>query len=173
MTDQVASTRRSGVIAFTDIVGFTQLTDLQGDDAALEVLERQDAVVRACLDQRGVVVKELGDGMLLWFDDAADAVRVGLDLQHGFEHSEDERDPLWVRIGMHFGCPRWRGQDIIGRDVNLASRIADLAGPGEVLVSRPVVRAAGPVDGIAYESLGPVFVRGISDPVPLLRAYAA
>ena len=172
MTDVQPSARRSGVIAFTDIVGFTQLTDLQGDDAALEVLERQDAVVRACLDKRGLVVKELGDGLMLWFDDAADALRVGLDLQRGFEQSPGESDPLWVRIGMHFGCPRWRGQDIIGRDVNLASRIADLAGPGEVLVSQPVAFAAGTVDGIAYESLGPVFVRGISDPVPLLRAYA-
>ena len=78
---------------------------------------------------------------------------------------------MWVRIGMHWGCPRARGDDIIGRDVNLASRIADLAGPGEVLCSEATADEAGAVPGVDFEPLGPVYVRGIAEPVPLLRAF--
>jgi class 3 adenylate cyclase len=119
------------------------------------------------------VVKELGDGLLLWFDDACEALRTCLELQHQFEAEAVEPLPLWVRIGMHWGSPRRRGDDIIGRDVNLASRIVDLAAPGEVLCSEATADHVGPLDGIEYEPLGPVFVRGFADPIPLVRAIPA
>ena len=70
---------------------------------------------------------------------------------------------------MHFGTPRRRGDDIVGRDVNLAARIVDLAGPGEVLCSESTIDAAGMTEGLALEPLGPVFVRGIAEPVPIVR----
>src|SRR5262249_1116351 len=124
-----------GVIVFTDIVGFTELTDTHGDDVAIELLEKQEALVRAALPPNSRVVKELGDGLLLWFDDACAALRTCLALQETFEDETAEPLPLWVRMGLHWGSPRRRGDDIIGRDVNLASRIADLAAPGEVLLS--------------------------------------
>ena len=60
-----------GAIVFTDIVGFTALTDMHGDDVALALLERQERMVRAALPASARVVKELGDGLLLWFDDPA------------------------------------------------------------------------------------------------------
>jgi class 3 adenylate cyclase len=72
---------------------------------------------------------------------------------------------------MHWGCPRARGDDIVGRDVNLASRITDLAAPGEVLCSEVTADAAGDLPGVGFESLGPVYVRGIAEPVPLVRAF--
>jgi adenylate cyclase len=75
-----------------------------------------------------------------------------------------------VRIGVHFGSPRRRGDDIIGRDVNLAARIVELAGPGEVLCSEDTATRAGALDAIEFEPLGPVFVRGISEPIPIVRA---
>ncbi|HUI48231.1 MAG TPA: adenylate/guanylate cyclase domain-containing protein, partial [Acidimicrobiia bacterium] len=56
-----------GAIVFTDIVGFTALTDAHGDDLALALLERQEQMVRAALPEAARVVKELGDGLLLWF----------------------------------------------------------------------------------------------------------
>ena len=162
----------SGTIVFTDIVGFTQLTDEHGDDVALTLLERQEVLVRRALPEGGRVVKELGDGLLLWFDDPCDAITTALALQRAFEHESDDDLPMWVRIGMHFGCPRSRGDDIVGRDVNLASRIADLAAPGEVLCSETTATEAGELPGVGFEPLGPVFVKGIADPVPLVRAYA-
>jgi class 3 adenylate cyclase len=166
---QVTATT-TGAIVFTDIVGFTQLTDAHGDDLALTLLERQEHVVRDALEGCGRVLKELGDGLLLWFDDARDAVVVCMRMQRAFEHDTADEVPLWVRMGLHWGCPRRRGDDIVGRDVNLAARIVELAGPGEVLCSQATADAAGSIPGIEYESLGPVFVRGIAEAVPIVRA---
>ncbi|HEX5096769.1 MAG TPA: adenylate/guanylate cyclase domain-containing protein [Acidimicrobiia bacterium] len=162
-----------GAIVFTDIVGFTELTDEHGDDVAIALLERQEVLVRAALPDCSRVVKELGDGLLLWFDDARAALETCLELQHSFEHDDESVLPLWVRMGVHWGCPRPRGDDIIGRDVNLASRIVDLAGPGEVLLSEAAADVIGDLKGVDFEALGPVFVRGFSDPVPLVRAVPA
>jgi adenylate cyclase len=160
----------TGTIVFTDIVGFTQLTDQHGDDLALTMLERQEKVVLGAIDGCGRVMKELGDGLMLWFDDPRDAITTCLDMQHAFEGVDVEDIPLWVRMGLHWGCPRLRGEDIVGRDVNLAARIVDLAGPGEVLCSEVTADEAGAVDGVTFESLGPVFVRGIAEAVPIVRA---
>ena len=167
-----------GAIVFTDIVGFTQLTDMHGDDAALALLERQEEMVRVALPAGARVVKELGDGLLLWFDDPREAIDTCLRLQRDFDAVNDAADgsepaagdiPLWVRIGVHFGCPRRRGDDIIGHDVNLAARIVDLAGPGEVLCSEVTAEVIGDHPGVGFEPLGPVFVRGITEPVPIVR----
>ena len=162
----------TGTVVFTDIVGFTQLTDEHGDDVALTMLERQEQLVRRALPETGRVVKELGDGLMLWFDDPGSAITTALALQAAFEEESDGDMPMWVRIGMHWGCPRARGDDLVGRDVNLASRIMDLAAPGEVLCSEATSEQAGEVPGVGFEALGPVYVRGIADPIPLVRAYA-
>jgi adenylate cyclase len=161
-----------GAIVFTDIVGFTELTELHGDDIALELIERQDRIVRAALPARARVVKELGDGMLLWFERADEAITVSVELQASFDHPDDPI-PLWIRTGVHWGTPRWRGDDIIGRDVNLASRVAALAAPGEVLCTDAAVNRAGPLPDITFTSLGAVFVKGVIEPVPVLRAERA
>jgi adenylate cyclase len=167
-----ATSTTTGAIVFTDIVGFTQLTDEHGDDVALALLERQEKLVRETLPDCARVVKELGDGLLLWFDDARQAIDTCMRLQLAFDADEGDV-PLWVRIGVHWGTPRRRGEDIIGRDVNLASRIVELAGPGDVLCSEATAEAAGELPGIEFEELGPVFVKGISEPVPILRAVPA
>jgi adenylate cyclase len=189
-----------GAIVFTDIVGFTALTDAHGDDVALALLERQERMVRAALPDAARVVKELGDGLLLWFDDPREAIDTCLRLQREFDAVNDAADaanngdgdraigaragdigrighvdevPLWVRMGVHWGCPRKRGDDIVGRDVNLAARIVDLAGPGEVLCSEATADVIGARPGVGFEPLGPVFVRGISEPVPIVRVLTA
>ena len=166
------TTTLAGTIVFTDIVGFTQMTDEHGDDLALTLLERQEELVRRTLPDASRVVKELGDGLLLWFDDAAAAIATCLSLQRAFENESEGDMPMWVRIGMHWGCPRARGDDIVGRDVNLAARISELAGPGEVLCSEATAERAGAVPGVEFEPLGSVFVRGIADAIPLMRAVS-
>jgi adenylate cyclase len=165
-----AAMTETGAIVFTDIVGFTHFTLERGDEIAIALLERKEKLVRDALPDSGRVVKELGDGLLLWFEDACDALRTCVALQANFERESTEDLPLWVRMGLHWGCPRRRGDDIVGHDVNLAARIVELAGPGEVLCSSAAVEAAGEVPGVCFEELGPVFVRGLDDPVPLLRA---
>lgn len=159
----------TGAIVFTDIVGFTQLTAERGDEIALALLEKQDDLVRRALPECGRVVKELGDGLLLWFDEAPHALDTCLELQRRFRDVSNEDVPLWVRMGFHWGAPRRRGDDLVGHDVNLASRIAELAGPGELLLSAAAAEAVGDSSRARLEELGPVWVRGIVEPVRLYR----
>lgn len=155
-------------MVFSDLVGFTELTADLGDDYALSVLDRQSEIVRMVMPERARIVKELGDGLLMMFDDACEAVATVLRMRAALEHPAGTRgEPLWLRIGAHWGAPARRGDDIVGHDVNLAARIVDLAGPGEVLASEPVVSR---LDG-AYpvEEVGPVVMRGIPEAVRLFR----
>ncbi len=161
-----------GTIVFTDIAGFTEFTALRGDEAALALLSLQERLVRRVMGDRGRIVKELGDGLMLWFEDPCQAIDVALGLQDEFDSESAARDlPLWVRIGVHYGRPARRGRDLVGHDVNLASRIVDLAAPGEVLSSEAAVRRiADGLPDVFFEEVGPVVMKGIPAPVAIYRA---
>jgi len=161
----------AGTVVFTDIVGFTEFTAEHGDDEALALLDRQDKMVRAALPDNARVVKDLGDGLMLWFPEPVSALGSCLAVAERFEEEAATDVPLWVRVGMHWGCPTRRGDDLVGHDVNLAARIVDVAGPGEVLLSEPLrARVSGRVPGLQLDELGPVVMKGIPDAVPLYRA---
>jgi class 3 adenylate cyclase len=161
-----------GTVVFTDIVGFTEFTALQGDEGAMQLLSVQERLVRGVLPPESRIVKELGDGLLLWFDDACAAVRTSLRLQERFEHESSNSElPLWVRCGMHTGRQTRRGTDLIGHDVNIAARVVDVAGPGEVLLSEATQRRVeGGLPDVWFDELGPVVMKGIPEPVRLYRA---
>src|SRR4249919_1890126 len=107
----------AGVIVFTDLVGFTEFTAVRGDDAALALLAVQERLVTAALPRGARIVKELGDGLLLYFPDSASALRTGLTLQEAFEQETAATGlPLWVRMGMHAGHALQRGVDLVGHD---------------------------------------------------------
>ena len=144
----------SGAVLFTDLVGFTEFTASQGDEGAVELLGRQEQIVEAVLPEGSRVVKELGDGLLLWFPDADSALSTALDLQEGFEEVAAETGlPLWVRMGLHWGQQTRRRDDLVGHDVNVAARIVDVAGPGEVLLSDATrVAPSGPAPTSASTS---------------------
>ena len=93
-----------GTIAFTDIVGFTAFTATRGDTEALELLAVQERLARSVLPESARLVKELGDGLLLWFPEAAPALRSALDLHRRFESESMAGGlPMWMRTGMHHG----------------------------------------------------------------------
>lgn len=159
-----------GLIAFTDIVGFTELTANMGDDVALAVVTRQGELVTRALPEGARIVKELGDGLLLFFSDCARALDTCLDLQERFEEESEAFElPIWVRMGLHWGTATRYRDDLIGHDVNIASRIADVAGPGEVLVSASAVARLEGANR-EFEEIGPVVMKGIPEPLALYRA---
>lgn len=160
----------AGAIVFTDIVGFTEFTAEFGDERALALIERQEELVRASLPDGARIVKQLGDGLLLFFPHVNDALGTCIDLVGKYAAESTVELPLWVRTGLHFGCPRRRGDDLIGHDVNLAARIADLAAPGELLISADAVAELPSTSEVSFTELGPVFVKGIPDAVRLFRA---
>jgi class 3 adenylate cyclase len=171
MADPVAV--QLGSVLFTDLVGFTEFTDAAGDAAALRVLDAQTSMVSSILDDEpdSRVVKELGDGLMVWMAHPVSAVDVACRLLDGFRQAQsDDRIPLAVRMGMHFGEAIVRGEDFIGQTVNIASRVSDLAGPGELLVSEGVVTAArGSLVSRSFEPVGPTQVKGVQAPVWLYR----
>jgi adenylate cyclase len=164
-------TSAPGAIAFTDLVGFTEFTAERGDERALAVLDAQARVVESVLPTGSRVVKELGDGLMLWFGDPIRAVSACLDLRDRFDHDAFGEAPLGVRMGLHWGTPTPRGTDFVGHDVNIAARIVELAGAGELLVSDAArAHSDGRVPDLFLQELGPMLMKGIPEPVRLFRA---
>ena len=173
MTSPDADGAVAGAFLFTDVVGFTEFTETFGDAAAVAVLDLQsDLILKAIADGPARVVKELGDGAMLWFGEAGHALQAATALSHRLEDARLRRTmPLAVRMGLHHGSAVPRGGDLVGHAVNVAARISALAGPGELLVSDDVVLAADRIaDGIQLEPVGPVPVRGVERPIWLYRA---
>ena len=162
--------RATGGLLFTDLAGFTAFTAERGDAAALQLVERFETLARSLLPDDARVVKQLGDGLFIHFADPATAIPTALALSGTCANSSMEDGPLWVRTGLHVGSALRRGDDLIGHDVNLASRITDLAAAGEVLVSAAARYHDDVPADVVFEALGPVFVKGIDEPLRLFRA---
>jgi adenylate cyclase len=110
-------------------------------------------------------VKWLGDGVMFHFDDPSSAVLTGLDLVEQTPAAVDVR----ARVGINAGNVIFRDGDYFGRTVNVASRIADYARPGEVLVSDEVKERWGG-EGVRFEEIGPVALKGLKDELTLYTA---
>ena len=167
-----ASTHLVGSVLFTDLVGFTEFNDVRGDGVAVQVLDHQRRLIDIVLGQHpgSRLVKELGDGLMVWCSSAATAVSVACRFAAGVGVERDAGAfPLAVRQGIHHGPVIERGSDIVGQTVNVAARIADLAGPSELLVSDEVLAACGDAHVGPVEAIGPVPVRGVSEPIWLHR----
>jgi adenylate cyclase len=169
MTDRHAP-ESTDTILFTDLVGFTEYTDACGDSAAVAVLDQQSTIARDALaDGRGRLVKEIGDGLMFWFQHPDDALRAAISVLGAVDTAREHHGfPLGIRMGMHCGEVTARGDDFVGQTVNIASRVSDLAGPGELVASEAVVGSVGSVYG-RFEPVGPARVRGVAAPIWLHR----
>ena len=119
-------------ILFTDLVDFSDWVLEHGDDQAVELVRAVGKAVEGAVRAHdGKVVKRLGDGLMAVFDDPAAAVRAGCEAAS----AAAEEYPPGLRAGVHLGRPRKLGGDYFGVDVNVAARVMEAAGPGQVLVS--------------------------------------
>jgi adenylate cyclase len=163
-----ARPERVPAMCFLDLVGYTRLTEEQGDQAAAELAETLGALVeRSSRAHAGQPVKWLGDGVMSWFRDPGGAVLAALRMVR--EAPRAGLPP--AHAGVAAGPVVAQGGDYFGRTVNLAARIAASAGAGQVLVSESVARRGTP-PGVTFVDLGELPLKGIARPVRLLEARA-
>ena len=126
--------RKLAAIVFTDIVGFTALTATDQNKAA-DLLKIQRDIFKPLVDKyNGNWIKEMGDGLLLIFDTVMEAVECCVEIQR----SATSIDDLNLRIGIHQGEILLLGDDVIGDDVNIASRAEPFSEPGGIVVTDKV-----------------------------------
>ncbi len=157
----------SVAIAFADLAGYARLTDERGDEEAVGTVERFVEAVKQTLPVDARVIKTLGDEVMVVGADpsALTGWAVALKSQVGADGPEP-------RIGVHYGRALYREGDYYGRDVNQAARVVARAQGGEVLVTRPVVDVAAGVDGLQFERIGKVGLKGFSELTELFAASA-
>lgn len=157
---------RFPAICFLDITGYTRLTEERGDEAAAALSEQLGRMVQHVSARHGgQPVKWLGDGVMVHFPDPGPGVLAALEMVEGVAGA----DLPPAHVGLHAGPVLFQEGDYFGRTVNTASRIADYARPGEVLVSQTVVDASA-VDGIEFAPVGPVELKGVGGPIRLHAA---
>lgn len=167
-TQQLARIARGSTvgIVFADIAGFTTLTEKLGDVGAIRLLNRIEALVdREVTRARGECVKQLGDGFLLAFPSASQAVRGALALREaiGRERANDPTFKVSLRIAVHAGEPLVTENDLLGHDVNLAARLLDHCKPDRVVVSEAAKELAEKrLRSVEFTTRRAVKIRGLS-----------
>jgi adenylate cyclase len=155
-------------VAFVDISGYTRLTEQLGDEAAVRasgVLQERAEAIAVAGDGR--LVKLLGDGAMLLFRDPAAAASAVVDVVRRLT----EEEGLPAHAGLDAGPVIQRDMDVFGHTVNVASRLADRASPGEVLASEAVKELVD--DGFRFDEMGRSTLKGIGEPVTLYRVHVA
>ncbi|MDT5068815.1 MAG: hypothetical protein QOK02_4970 [Mycobacterium sp.] len=147
-------------ILFSDIEESTALNERIGDRAWVRLIERHDKMVSRLVNRHGGhVVKSQGDGFMIAFAQPEEAARCGIDVQRELGK---RRDGIRVRIGIHVGKSVRRGDDLFGRNVAMAARVAAAADGGEVLVSEAVRDAIGAENDIAFDDGRDVELKGFN-----------
>lgn len=152
-------------IVFVDLSGFTRLTRERGDESAVHVATSlQRRADEAARRHGGRLVKLLGDGAMLRLTDAAAGVGAAIDLVEMMS----AEGALSSHAGVHIGSVIERDLDVFGQTVNLASRIADVAQPGEVLATEAVAEASDD-SPFGFERIEDAELKGLPGPIPLFR----
>jgi TolB-like protein/class 3 adenylate cyclase len=165
--------RRLAAILAADVVGYSRLVgaDEAGTIARLKAL-RQEFIEPLIADYGGRVVKLMGDGALVEFASAVDAVECAVALQHGVaerEAAEPEEWRIQFRIGINLGDIIVEDGDILGDGVNVATRLEGLAEPGGICVARNVHNQVRSKLALPFEPMGEHRVKNIAEPVEVWR----
>lgn len=163
-------------IMFTDLEGFTDLTERIGDQAAHELLHSCNSLIRKAIsDADGFEVKTIGDAFMVAFRSARSAVKCALDVHRAVGELNSSGNPdrrLSLRIGLNTGEPIKQGNDFFGSAVNLAARIERRAKGGEILVSDLVYRLIGSMEGVAFIDCRSFVPKGFNQECQIYRVVS-
>jgi len=164
--------RRLAAIMFTDIAGYTRMT--QADEAgALNLLLEHRSVLRPIISNHsGIEVKTIGDAFLVEFKSALDAVTCGVEMQRKMAERNStvpESRRVQIRIGIHLGDVVHSGGDVYGDAVNVASRVEPIAEPGGVCISQQVYDNIRNKAELQIDKIGDVELKNVELPMPVYR----
>ncbi|MGH2926569.1 MAG: adenylate/guanylate cyclase domain-containing protein [Solirubrobacterales bacterium] len=151
---------------FVDLTGFTRYTEEEGDEEAFDLVERFTETVEATLPAEALVVKTIGDEVMIVSPDPVTMTEWAV----GFMELFGERPQ--PRVGLHCGRAVYRDGDYFGSEVNLTHRVVARALGGEVMVTTAVVDAIGGSDYLEFDPIGEVDLRGFPKPVELFVVRA-
>lgn len=158
-----SATPAQHTFVLADLAGYCALTEAHGDESAADVAAEFVRSVRGLLDAYDAEeVKAIGDALLIRVPAALDATQLARRIvcELGSRHLA-----LGVRVGLHTGTAVERDGDWFGSAVNVAARVADVAGAGEVVLTAAALEAAG--GDIAVRSRGRRSLKHIADPIEL------
>lgn len=160
-------------VVFADLTGSTGVFELLGNVEAAEVVTRLTQWMgEVCGEHDGRVIKFLGDGALMVFETAGDAVATAVALQRGHQDRLLHWPPelrMHLKIGVASGSLAEVGGDCYGEAVNLAARLSDLAGESQIWATEAVLRDETVPDDVQGRDLGPVRVRGLTEARRLIQ----
>jgi adenylate cyclase len=165
--------RRLKAILLADVVGYSRLMSLDEEGTHVRLADFvKDLIEPKMAEYHGRLIRSMGDGFLVEFDSAVDAVRCGLDIQSALADrssgvSRDRR--LQLRIGINTGDVIVDERDIYGNSVNIAARLEGLAEPGEIYVTRGVRDQLQGYPAFSFEDKGDRRVKNIQHPIRVYR----
>ena len=155
---------------FADLVGYTALTEEHGDASGAEVARGFTRAIATLSREHGaLLMKSLGDGVMIFIPDAAQALALA---ERAVRELGTRSDLLPLRVGAHTGRAILDGGDWYGGAVNLAARLAQQARPNEILVSHATRSAAGKGHAPWLVGRGELALRGFAHPVAVWRLSA-
>ena len=164
--------RRLAAIMFTDLVGYTALTQ-RNEALAMQLLEEHRRLVRPFFPKHnGREVKTIGDAFLVEFASALEATRCAFDIQqelHELNSGRSQDRRVLLRIGIHLGDVIYDQNDVYGDAVNIASRIEPLASPGGICVTQQVYYQIKNKFEFPLSTLGEKTLKNVSEPVEVYR----
>ena len=164
--------RKLAAIMFTDMVGYSALSQRNGR-LAVELLEEHRELLRKIFPRfHGSEIKTIGDAFLVEFNSALEAAQCAIEIQRALAKRDADAPAdrqIQLRIGIHIGDVIHRGGDVYGDGVNIASRIEPLASPGGICLSMDVERQIRNAVETRFEKLAPTELKNISVPMDLFR----
>ena len=159
-------------IVVTDAVGFSAQMSAD-EERALAIINRDlKQIAGLCNVFKGQVLKSTGDGLLMCFFSAAQAVACALNIQKKLR-GDSKRDSFAHRIGIHLGDVYINDSDVMGNGVNIAARLESLAAPGEICVSQVVYDVVKSRLELDATFLGPLNLKNIHESVPAYQLRPA